>query len=376
MPFGNCGHWRENTKSICFAFTTIPPTAPDSKICGRFAGQFDAEFLPGWQGRLHALQALVSGMPFTIGFFASAQMAARVREAVATRGYDAVFAYSSSMAQYASLFPGPRIIDLVDIDSDKWAQYGARPSLCSFLWRTEARRLRAYEREIANTFSRTVVCTEVERQLLDSTTREIGVLVHPVDIDRIRIDAEVTAAAVALQPYILFSGSMDYRPNIDAAVYFATEVFPQIRTSRPDLRFVIAGRNPAPAVCRLARDPAIHVTGAVEDMAGWLRGAAVAVAPLRIARGVQNKVMEAMAMARPVVATPNVARALPATVQAELTVAHDRDAFAQAVLQLAGQRKEEARNAVLEAYSEHSCDRRLYELFAATVNASAPARVN
>jgi glycosyltransferase involved in cell wall biosynthesis len=138
---------------------------------------------------------------------------------------------------------------------------------------------------------------------------------------------ELTLEIRSWQPYILFTGSMDYFPNVDAVTFFYRKVFPAIRQRSPHAHFVIAGRNPTKPIRDLARDPSVHVTGAVPDIRPYLNGASVAVAPMRIARGVQNKILEAMAMGIPVAASQKAAAALPEALMRTLHVEDDPEAL-------------------------------------------------
>ena len=276
-----------------------------------------AEPISPLTSRARALSALMSGRSFSPAFYYSRTMAKRVAEAVQRKSYDLAFVFGSSMAQYAEPWPKwPKILDLVDVDSDKWAQYAdrSRPPL-SWIWRLESRRLQSWERELVETFSNTLVCTDAEARLLRSEAPigEINVLQNSVDTDYYRPDAITIPETIqCLQPYVVFTGSMDYFPNVDAVRFFAREVLPLVRKQIPNLSFVIAGRKPAPEVGRLVEsDSSIVVTGEVRDTRPYLRGASVAVAPMRIARGVQNKILEALSMDVPVVASPIAAAALP-----------------------------------------------------------------
>src|SRR5207245_1444876 len=138
----------------------------------------------------------------------------------------------------------------------------------------------------------------------------------------------VPSEIAAWQPYIIFTGSMDYFPNVDAVRFFYREVFRSVRARLPRARFVIAGRNPTRAVRRLACDPAVWVTGAVPDIRPYLRGSSAAVGPLRVARGVQTKIFEAMAMGVPVAVSSRVARAVPERLLLEIHVEDDPERFA------------------------------------------------
>ncbi len=275
-----------------------------------------AEPLSVLGSRARAVFALTSGQPFSTAYFYSKTMARRVAEAVRSRSYDLVFVFGSSMARYAEPWPHlPRVLDLVDVDSDKWMQYSRRShGPLSWLWKLEGRRLEQFESALVHTFSNTLVCTDAEAQLLRNKVPNgrISVLQNWLDMDYYRPEVvPVPEKILSLQPYVIFTGTMDYFPNVDAVHFFYREVLPLVRLRVPKLGFIIAGRNPSAQVMRLAADPAIHVTGTVPDIRPYLRGAAVAVAPMRIARGVQNKILEALAMDVPVVASAVAAAALP-----------------------------------------------------------------
>jgi sugar transferase (PEP-CTERM/EpsH1 system associated) len=291
----------------------------------RFCRSCYVEPISAFGSRVKALCRLVQGQPFSTGFFYSEIMAKRIAETVRSRSYDLIFVFGSSMAQYAEPWPNlPRILDLVDVDSDKWEQYASRTrGLRSWLWQLEGRRLAGYEARLVSSFSNTLVCTSAEARLLRSIAPmgRISVLQNWLDTDYYQPETvPLSEQITALQPYIVFTGSMDYFPNVDAVQFFCREVLPGIRSQVPWLRFVIAGRNASAEVMRLGSSPAIHVTGTVPDIRPYLRGAAAAVAPMRIARGVQNKILEALAMGLPVVASSVAASALPDELAALLMV--------------------------------------------------------
>ncbi|HEY7678993.1 MAG TPA: TIGR03087 family PEP-CTERM/XrtA system glycosyltransferase [Terriglobia bacterium] len=322
-----------------FCFYDDPGDAKYLPELQRFCRNCYAEPLSWTKSRLRALAALSSGRPFTLGYFHSPQMGREVARAVRTRSYDLAFVFCSSMAQYIqSLSDMPRILDMVDVDSDKWAQYGAQSSSpLAWLWRLEAKRLAAYEREVASAFASTLVCTGAEADVLRNIAQSgnISVVEHPADYTAFDPESTPVPQTIrALQPFVVFTGQMDYRPNVDAVAYFCREIFPRLRVAHPELKFVIVGRNPAPEVCALEADPAVRVTGTVADLRPFLRGARAAVAPMRIARGVQNKILEAMAMGLPVVASRRAAAALPGPL-AELVAAEDDPTrFAEALSNL------------------------------------------
>jgi sugar transferase (PEP-CTERM/EpsH1 system associated) len=289
------------------------------------------------RSRMQALLALALGRPFTTAFFHSKAMARRVQEALVSNKYDLVFVFSSSMAPYAeSASNVPRLLDMVDVDSDKWAQYAAqsRPPM-SWIWRAESKRLAKCEKVWIQDFSLTVLCTRVEAKILNT---EPGLRIEAFEnyMDANYFDpalTEITNEIRAQQPYVVFTGSMDYLPNVDAVTFFYSQVFPAIRAKVPNAHFVIAGRNPTAAIRKLARDPAVHVTGAVPDIRPYLRGASVAVAPIRVARGVQTKILEALAMGLPVAASRKAAMALPHSLAGAVHVADDPQSLAAFVVE-------------------------------------------
>jgi sugar transferase (PEP-CTERM/EpsH1 system associated) len=295
-----------------------------------------AERLSWTASRARALSALASGRPFTLGYFLSPEMKRRVAQAIRERCYDLAFVFCSSMGPYVQEFPQlPRILDMVDVDSDKWAQYAAQSSSpLAWLWQMESRRLAAYEATLVGESAATLVSTETEAAVLRGIAPRgtVRVLENPVNLDA--FDPQVISipdSIRALQPYVVFTGQMDYRPNVDAVAYFARDIFPLLKGQHRDLRFVIAGRNPAPEVRALGSDPNVHVTGTVADLRPFLGGAVAAVAPLRIARGVQNKILEALAMGVPVVASRRAAAGLPGELAAHVAAEDEPQRFAQAL---------------------------------------------
>jgi len=288
--------------------------------------------------RVRALYGLLRGQPFSVGFFYSRQLAQRISSALSSLCYDRIVVFSSSMAQYVEgVATIPKVLDLVDVDSDKWRQYADHSSWpLSWLWRRESQLLAMYEARLVKSFSVAVVCTDAEAQLLRKTAHEgeIEVLQNFVDVDRFDPGlGSIPDSIRGLQPYIIFSGSMDYRPNVDAVLFFYREVFPLIRREVPEVRLVIAGRNPDRSVAALSVNPAVNVTGSVADMRPYLWGAAAAVVPLRIARGVQNKILEALAAGIPVVSTTAAAMALSQEMRSLLAIADTPEDISAWVIQ-------------------------------------------
>ena len=283
-----------------------------------------------------AARSFLRREPLSCGFFYSREFETRVQRALTAENYDVIFVYCSSMAQYVPWpLATPVVMDFVDIDSAKWSQYGkrSRPPL-SWVYEREARKLVAHEEKWARVSSSTMVATRQEAALL------CGEGIPPAEVvnNGVEIPAErevqLPQEIRALQPYALFVGTMDYLPNIDAVEYFAEKILPRIRKSHPELKFLIAGRHPARRVRKLGRKPGVVVTGTVPDVEVYLAACSVVVAPFRIAQGIQNKLLEALAAGKPIVSTPGPAAAIAAKHGETLLVADTAENFAAAVLAL------------------------------------------
>jgi polysaccharide biosynthesis protein PslH len=317
------------------------------------------ERISGLHSRTQAALACSSGRPFTTAFYHSRKMAQRIRKAISERKYDLIFVFSSSMAPYVEDASEPRVLDMVDVDSDKWKQYAEyTPPPKSWLWAAEGRRLAKYEARWVRGFSMTLLSTCAEAELLKRNvpSERIEVLENYMDLsyfdpNTITVPSEIAAR----QPYIIFTGSMDYFPNVDAVRFFYREVFTFVKAALPGARFVIAGRNPTRSVLELASDPAVSVTGSVPDIRPYLRGAAVSVCPLRIARGVQTKILEAMAMDVPVAISSQAAKAIPERLLLETCVEDDPQRLAAHLIRKLRQdlpsTKSEPRRILREYYS-------------------------
>jgi sugar transferase (PEP-CTERM/EpsH1 system associated) len=249
-------------------------------------------------------KALFSGRPVSLTAFDSPTLRASVDRIVAERGLAAVFAFSGQMAQFVPA--GPRfVMDFVDMDSAKFESYaGTGPLPLRWLMRREAEKLFAFERQIAARADVSLFVSEAEAALFRTRTGlpNVRALSNGIDIDFFDPAAafdRLSPEARGEGPLLLFTGQMDYRPNVEAVCAFARDVMPQL----PGVRFAVAGRKPSPEVLAL-KDHGTIVTGEVADIRAWLAAADIVVAPLGIARGIQNKVLEAMAMAKPVVASP------------------------------------------------------------------------
>lgn len=295
----------------------------------------------GWLGgRMRSLGGLLGGRSLSYDYYRDAGMQAWVDRTMGEHKIDRVMVFSSPMAQYAEKYPqARRVVDLCDVDSDKWRQYAAQKAWpMSWLYRHEADALLAYERHVAATCDAALFVSAPEadlfRTLAPESDAKIGFFNNGVDTDYFSPERQYARPYGTEERALVFTGAMDYWPNIDAVQWFAAEVFPKLLAGMPNLRFYIVGARPAAAVQALAQQAGVVVTGTVPDVRPYIHHAEVAVAPLRIARGIQNKVLEAMAMARPVVVSAQALEGIEAVPGTELLLADGADAFAATIARL------------------------------------------
>ena len=288
------------------------------------------------RARVTSLVGLLAGEALTLRYYRDAALQAWVDEVVAREQIDAAVVFSSSMAQYVAGRPElPMLVDFVDVDSAKWTEYaGNHRWPMSWLYRREGERLLAYEREVAMRSRRSFFVTEKETDLFRKLAPECALAVEPmgngVDAEYFAPDAQRPSPFAPAEQAVVFTGAMDYWPNVDAVSWFVSTMLQPLRKLWPGLRFHIVGRSPTAAVRELAGD-AVSVTGTVPDVRPYLQHAAVVVAPLRLARGIQNKVLEAMAMARPVVTSQACAEAIDARLGVELIAAETAAEFVRQI---------------------------------------------
>lgn len=289
--------------------------------------------------KVRSLSALMTGEPLSLPYYQSAVLKGWVASVRSSQQIDATVVFSSVMAQYAQpadLPPGhPLLVDFVDVDSEKWTQYATqRRWPMSWVYRREGRTLLRYERALAARARRAFFVAEKEADLFQRLAPECAAQVQAmgngVDADFFSPDPARSNPFQAGELPVVFTGAMDYWPNIDAVTWFAAEVLPALRARWPAVRFVVVGRSPPPAILALASD-AITVTGTVPDVRPYLQYAKVVVAPMRLARGVQNKVLEAMAMGRPVVAAAECVSAISARSGVHLIAASESTDYVTAV---------------------------------------------
>jgi len=296
--------------------------------------------VPGPRRWARALAGLATGVPISVGYFRSRALAVRIRARLDAASYDAVYISSSSMAQYAPAGVSA-LVDFVDVDSAKFARYAASKKGLSWLYRLEAHRLRGYERAAARRAVFSVFVTDAEATSFRAIAPDAITAVVPNGVDHAYFHGG--AAVKSSLPTVIFTGALDYLPNVDAVRYFGEAILPVVRREVPGVRFVVVGRRPGRAIRRLVRRAGITVVADVPDVRPYLAAAHVAVAPLRIACGVPNKILEAMAMGLPVVATRATTPAIAAEIGTEWFVEDGAEAFGARVVKLLGDADHRAR---------------------------------
>jgi sugar transferase (PEP-CTERM/EpsH1 system associated) len=311
-----------------------------------------------WQ-KAKSLLTARPGRPLMLDYYHHAGLRAWARDRLAGGRIDLAFVFSTAMAPY--VLPGhrpPVVLDMVDVDSEKWREYAAHSrGPMRLVWAREARTLLAYERRAAAAADLALLVSEPECRRLETLAPELAGRVRPVENG---VDLAYFAPESGLpSPYAgaarrcVFAGTMDYWPNADAAIWFAGQVLPLLRAHDPAVQFIVVGANPSPPVRALAGLPGVTVTGRVPDIRPYVAHADVAVAPLRIARGIQNKVLEAMALGTPVVASPQAFEGVRAIPGQDLLVADGADATARAIMAVLAGEHADLRAAGRRAMERH-----------------------
>ena len=351
----------------CFADSEADAAHLDALRCAMRGSLGEAHVEVRRTGKFAAAaEALRSAKPISLTMFDSSRLRAFAEAMLAGDRVGAIYAFSGQMAQFVPEERRQRfIMDFVDMDSAKFADYAGSGPM-RWVHRREAAKLLDFERATAARADTSLFVSAAEAELfrqrsgldplpvrfeqpsseVETACREPGpsrlrfsagsnrleangaseavdirAITNGIDLEYYNPAADFPKLGGSYRPLVAFTGQMDYRPNVEAVTRFADECLPALLEQRPDLCFAIVGRNPTPAVLRLADRPGVIVTGSVPDVRTWLAAADLVVAPLRIGRGIQNKVLEAMAMARPVVASAAAFQGINARAGRDLMVA-------------------------------------------------------
>ncbi len=297
---------------------------------------------PAWRAKLYALTGFVTNQAITLPYYFSFAMSAWVKSAITAHNIDKILVYSSSMAQYVDK-PGyqqlNRVIDFVDIDSDKWRQYAAKSrGVKRWFYQREARLLLQYETHICQRFNSSLFVSADEagafRALLPAELQhKVHSVLNGVDTDYFTPEVQSSRPEYHLpEHYIVFTGAMDYRANIDAVCWFCQNIWPRLKQQYPQLHFIIVGGKPSAEVRALSQQAGVIVTGRVYDVRPYIARSRFAVAPMLIARGIQNKVLEAMAMNKTVVCSAMAMEGINAPHSEDVVIADGVDNFTRACI--------------------------------------------
>ena len=292
--------------------------------------------VPHLRNKIAGAVSLASTRPLTLSLLDSPELPAAIAGLIGDGLPDAILACSSSMAAVALRPPldaVPLVLDFVDVDSEKWRALGATSRWpMSWIYRREHRTLQVFEAHAARAAFASLLTTEREREALVAFAPDVRAEVIPngIDLDGFRRPADAPRSS---EPRVVFAGVMNYVPNADAAVWLAREIWPLVRARVPTARLDVVGASPSPEVQALDDQAmGVTVTGSVPDVRPYLWRAHVAVAPLRVARGVQNKVLEAAAAGLPCVVTPSVSAGLPLQLKDVCPVGDSAPALADLVV--------------------------------------------
>ena len=302
--------------------------------------------------------------PSSMGYFYSTALASQVRQLLAAQRWDLIFVHCSSVAQYVEhVTDVPKILDFGDMDSQKWLEYAHyKPFPLSLGYTLEGSKMLWAEKRLARRFDLCTATTRAEWQTLDGYGTGAATDWFPNGVDAqffSPTDGSYDADTIS------FIGRMDYYPNQECMQRFCDQVWPLLRQQRPQMKLLIVGADPSPAMLALGQRPGVTVTGSVPEVQPYIRGSALMVAPLAIARGTQNKILEAMAMGVPVVTSSVAAGGVDAEPENHLLVADTPQQIAAAVLRITqnpAQRQHFANSGRERMLSHHAWPRSMQRL--------------
>jgi polysaccharide biosynthesis protein PslH len=322
-----------------------PEEATEGRGLGRYCTDYEMAEVSKPVQVMRMVLRLPTPTPSSMGYFYSPALARRVHALLARAPADLIFVHCSSVAQYVAGMNGiPKILDFGDMDSQKWLEYAGykRFPLSAGYW-LEGKKLEREEQRLARLFDMCTATTFAEWQTLERYRTGVVTDWFPNGVDAAYFSPGDGAYDANR---ICFVGRMDYYPNQQCMIDFCANVLPLLSARRPEVNLVIVGADPSPAVAKLAELPGVTVTGSVPDVRPYVRKSALMVAPLNIARGTQNKILEAMALGVPVVTSRVAAGGVDAIPGQHFIVASTPQEYANAILRIMGNEDERARLAV------------------------------
>jgi len=341
-PFNMIRHLSRSHEVTVCSLSRSDTESAEAQGIAPFCAEFHLAQVNDRVQMLRMIASLPTPITASASYFHSARLARTINRLLAESRFDLIFVHCSSAAHYVRNVRGvPKILDFGDMDSQKWLEYAQyKPFPLSAGYRWEGMRLHAEERQLARQFDFCTATTRAEWE----TLKELAVDT-PNDWFPNGVDSEFFAPAVAAYDpdTIVFVGRMDYYPNQQSMFDFCANVLPRLRAQRPTVKLQIVGAAPSPAVWRLGELPGVTVTGSVADVRPYVTRAALTVAPLRIARGTQNKILEAMAMGVPVVCSHVAARGVDAVSGTHLLATGTPEETCAAILGILEHPRERAR---------------------------------
>ncbi len=332
-PFNMIRHLAQRHQVTVASLARSEAEARDGQGIAPHCHRFEVVTVNNTVQALRMVARLPTLRPSSFGYFYSAELAAQIRRLVSAERFDLIFVHCSSVAPYVSDVEGPfKILDFGDMDSQKWleyAHYKAFP-LSAGYW-LEGRKLEREEKRLARKFNLCTATTRAEWETLESYGTGTPADWFPNGVDS-------KAFSPGDEPYdpdtISFIGRMDYYPNQECMFDFCANTLPLLKSRRPDIKLIIVGADPSPAIRKLGEIPGVTVTGSVPEVQPYVRKSALMVAPLNIARGTQNKILEAMAMGVPVVTSGTAAGGVDALDREHFLVANSPAEYAAAILRI------------------------------------------
>jgi hypothetical protein len=363
-PFNMIKHLSANHQVTVASLARSPEEAHEGKGIATFCAHYEMAKVSNPVQAARMVARLPTPVPSSMGFFYSPDLARRIRWLLARERFDLIFVHCSSVAQYVADVRGiPKILDFGDMDSQKWLEYARyKPFPLSAGYWLEGKKLEREERRLAGLFDLCTATTRAEWETLEGYRTGVATDWFPNGVDS-------TYFTPTTESYdtntICFVGRMDYYPNQECMFDFCANVLPLIRARRSEAKLLIVGADPSRAVKKLGDLPGVTVTGSVADVRPCLSRSALMVAPLNIARGTQNKILEAMSSGVPVVASRVAAGGVDAVAGEHFAVASTPDELAQAVLRILGDAVERRRLALAgreRMLSHHAWDRSMQRL--------------
>ena len=341
-PFNMIRHLQQNHRVTVCSLARSAAEAEEGRGIAPHCTHFEMAQVSNPVQALRMVARLPLTTPSSMGFFWSPELKQKIDALLAREKFDLIFVHCSSVAQYVEDVQGiPKILDFGDMDSQKWLEYvHYKPFPLSLGYALEGRKMERAEKRLARKFDLCTATTRAEWQTLEDfqTGAATDWFPNGVDADFFKPDGEGYDADT-----LSFIGRMDYYPNQEAMFRFCAEVWPRLREKRAQMKLLIVGADPIPAVQKLGELPGVTVTGSVPDVRPFVLRSAAMVAPLKIARGTQNKILEAMAMGVPVVSSRTAAGGVDAVAGEHLLVADTADEYVAAILRICDDAGERAR---------------------------------